>query len=345
MSRFTPINMAALPEFTILKSLSFEDELAALKQRLLRRAEKYDLDLSDVINLETDPLHVIYEAFAEELIKLYGEVNDQIRALILTDAVGAELDHIAATYYGIARLIVTPADPDAEPPTDDVLEDDEDFRARIALAPEAFSTAGSEGGYIFHVLELDGIADISDVAPYSEDDNATYTDGLHADAHTVGLRAMPFANRATGDPVLAPEVLIVILPKEAYGAADQALLTRAFHAVSRKDVRPIGDNVRIEPATAFPYLIEAKLFLDAGPSPDVVITEAKSAVMTYVQSRRRIGARVQRIGIAAALKVPGVQEIDLIAPAADILPGSKGYGELSDDPIITAEVLTEGWRP
>ena len=345
MSRFTPINMASLPTLDVLKGLTFEDELATLKERLLRRAETYDLDLSDVINLETDPLHVMYEAFAERIVKLYAEGNDQIRALILADAEGPELDHIAATYYGIARLVVTPADPDAVPTSDDVLEGDEDFRARIALAPEAFSTAGSEGGYIFHVLELDGVADIADVAAYSEDDNATYTDGLHADAHTVGLRAAPFANRATGDPVMAPEALIVILPKVAYGATDQALLTRAFHAASRKDVRPIGDNVRIEPATALPYLIEANLFFDAGPSPDVVIAEAKAAVMTYVQSRRRIGARVQRIGIAAALKVPGVQEIDLTEPAADILPGSKGYGELSADPVITAEVLTEGWRP
>ena len=134
MSRFTPINMAALPTLDVLKGLSFEDELATLKERLLRRAETYDLDLSDVINLETDPLHVIYEALAERIVQLYAEGNDQIRALILVDAQGAELDHIAATYYGIARLVVTLADPDAMSPTDEVLEGDEDFRARIALA-------------------------------------------------------------------------------------------------------------------------------------------------------------------------------------------------------------------
>lgn len=345
MSRFTPINMAALPTLDVIKGLSFEDELAELKERLLRRAEAYGLDLSDVINLESDPLHVIYEAFAERVVQLYAEANDQIRALILADAQGPELDHIAATYYGIARLVVTPADPDAVPSVSEVLEGDEDFRARIALAPEAFSTAGPEGGYIFHVLKLDGVADIADVAVYSEDDNATYTDGAHADAYTVGLRAAPFANRATGDPVLAPEVLIVTLPKVAYGASDQALLDRAWHAAARKDVRPIGDNVRIEPAQNHDYEIEGNLLFDAGASPEVVVAEALASVLTYVASRRRIGARVQRIGIAAAMKVSGVQELNLIKPAADILPGSKGYAELIGDPVITVEVVQEGWRP
>lgn len=345
MSRFTPINMASLPTPDVIKSLGFEAELASLKERLLRRAEDYGLDLSEVVNLETDPLNVLLEVFAEKVTKLEGEANDDIGALLLADAIGPQLDHIGATYYGVGRLTVTPADPAAVPPVPEVKESDEDFQARIALAPEAFSTAGPEGAYIFHVLELDGTRDVSDVAVYSEDDNATYTAGLHADAHTAGMRAAAFGNRATGDPVIAPEVLIVILPTEAYGAADQALLDRAYVAASRKDVRPIGDTVRIEPATATPYQIEANLLFDGSAAPEVVIAEALAAVTAYTTSRRRIGARVQRVGIAAAMKVPGVEEIDLIHPAADILPGSKGYGQLTGEPVITAEVLQEGWRP
>ena len=346
MSRFTPINMSSLPVLDVIKALSFEDEYAALKAALLTRADGYGIDLSEAIDLESDPLHVIFEAVTERIITLYGEANDQIRAIMLSDAVGSELDHIAATYYGIARLVVTVADLDATPPAEEVLEGDEDFRARIALAPEAFSTAGSEGGYIFHVLELDGVADIADVKVYSEDDGATYTDGPYADAYTAGLRSAPFENRATGDPVLAPENLIVILPQLAYGPCDQGLMDRAWNAASHKEVRPIGDTVRIEPAQDHDYEIEAKLLFDAGASPEVVVAEAAEAVLQYVQERRLVAAKVQRIGIAAALKVAGVQEIELAKPAADILPGSKGYAKLVGDPIITAEVVQdEGWRP
>ncbi len=344
MSRFTPINMAALPPLDVVSKLDVENELANLKADLLDRADAVGLDLSDVINLETDPLVILLESVSERITQIFGQANDQIRALFLAWATGPQLDHIAATYYGIARLVVTPADDTVTPPVDEVLEADENFRARIALAPEAFSTAGPEGAYIFHTLELDGTADISDVAAYSEDDGATYTDGPHADAYTEGLRAAPFDNRATGDPVLSPEVLLVVLPTPAYGDADAALLSRTYAASSRKDVRPIGDNVRIESAMAHNFEIEVILYFDAGPSPAEVIATAQAALETYLQSRRRIGARMQRIGIAAALKVEGVQEIDLVKPAADIEVGSKGYARLVGAPVITAEVLAEGWR-
>lgn len=345
MSRFSPINLSQLPSPDVLTPLDFEGELADLKTDLLARADAAGVDLRDVLNLDTDPLVLLLQTISARLVNLYAQSNEQIRGLILTDAVGPQLDLIAATYYGITRLLVTPADPDAIPPLEAVYEDDETFRARIALAPEAFSTAGPEGGYIFHTLELDGVADIADVAVYSEDDNATYSTGLHADAFTAGLRAAAFTGRATGDPVLSPEVLIVILPSVGYGPCDQALLDRAFTANQRKDTRPIGDCVRIEPALVSTYQVEANLLFEAGATAANVIEAATAALAIYVDSRRRIGARVQRIGIAAALKVPGVQEIDLAKPVADILPGSKGAAELLGDPLITAEPLVEGWRP
>lgn len=345
MSRFSPINLSQLPSPDVLTPLDFEGELADLKTDLLARADAAGIDLRDVLNLDTDPLVLLLQTISARLVNLYAQSNEQIRGLILTDAVGPQLDLIAATYYGITRLLVTPADPSAIPPLAAVYEDDETFRARIALAPEAFSTAGPEGGYIFHTLELDGVADIADVAVYSEDDNATYSTGLHADAFTAGLRTAAFTGRATGDPVLSPEVLIVILPSVGYGPCDQALLDRAFTANQRKDTRPIGDCVRIEPAFVSTYEVEANLLFETGATAANVIEAATAALAIYVDSRRRIGARVQRIGIAAALKVPGVQEIDLAKPVADILPGSKGAAELLGDPLITAEPLVEGWRP
>ncbi len=345
MSRFSPINLSQLPSLDVLTALDFEAELADLKAALLANADAAGVDLREVLNLETDPMVLLLQTVAARIVALQAEGNEQIRGLILTDAIGPQLDLIAATYYGIGRAVVIPADPNSVPPVEAVLEEDETFRARIALAPEAFSTAGPEGGYIFHTLELDGIADISDVAAYSEDDNATYSAGLHADAYTAGLRTAPFPDRDDGNPVLAPEVLIVILPSEVYGPCDQSLLDRAFTANQRKDTRPIGDCVRIEPATVATYEVEANLLFETGPPAQSVIDAARIALQSYVDSRRRIGARVQRIGIASALKVAGVQEIDLLKPVADILPGSKGVAEMLRDAVITAEPIVEGWRP
>lgn len=342
MSRFTPLSLADLPSLTILKALSFEDELAGLKERLLRRADTYGLDLTEVINLESDPLHVIYEAFAERIVQLYGEANDQIRSLILASAIGPELDHIAATYYGIGRLIVTPADPEAQPAIPEVLEEDEDFRARIALAPEAYTTAGTSGSYIFHVLELDGQRDLVDAQTFSADDGATYSAGLFSDSFVAGMGSLPMPARAEGQPIEPGEVLICVLQSREYGPADQALLDRAYQAVHT--VRPLCSWPRVEPARLHEYSIEATLYVRPGADIEAVRTAANVAALEHRDKRRRIGYRVQQFGLAAAMKVAGVEEIELTQPSADIEPGSKGYADCLTAPVITVTELPSGWR-
>jgi|GEM_PF-693626 len=343
MSRFSAPNLADLPTLDILTPLGFEDELAGLKERVLRRAEPHGLDLSDVINLETDPLHVIFEAFAERIVRLNAKGNDQIRALVLAEATGPELDHIAATYYGISRLVVTPADQTAQPPVEEVLEADDDFRARIALAPEAYTTAGTAGSYIFHVLELDGKRDLVDAAVYSADDGATYSEGLYSDSHVSGAGSLAPPPRSDGEAVAPGDVLVCVLPSRDYGAADQALLDRAYLAVH--PVRPLCSWPRIEPVQLHEYSIEAKLYVRPGTDADAVRIAASEAAIRHRDNRRRIGTRVQQFGMAAALKVAGVEELDLIQPSADIEPGSKGYADCLTEPVIIVEELPLGWRP
>ena len=342
MSRFAAIDPGALPPLDVLKALDFEDELAALKDRLLRRAESHGLDLSDVIHLESDPLHVICEVLAARIVKLQAEANDQIRALTLADAIGAELDHIAATYYGITRLVVTPADAQAVPPVAAVLEADADFRARIALAPEAFTTAGTAGAYAFHILELDGRRDIADVAVFSAHDGARWSGGLFSDAFVAGLAPRPGPRRCDGQPVEPGEVLICIEAVRDYGAVDQALLDRACKAID--PVRPLCAWTRIEPAKPVEYAIEATLHVRPGTDAAAVRAAAREAALRHRDQRRRIGMRVQPFGLAAAMTVVGVEEIDLKQPGGDINPGPRGFADCLSDPVIEVKTLSSGWR-
>lgn len=345
MSLFSAIDLAALPNLTVLQSLDYEQELFRLKTRLRDRAAAKDLDLTEELNLETEPLVILLELLASEVVRLNAQINDQARGLSLATTSKTDLDHVGLTYHLTRRLTLEEADPTANPPKPAVMESDEDYLARLLLASELKTTAGSMASYIYHILKLDGVADISDVWPFSEVDNATYSAGMHSDAHSMGLRSAPFTGRADGDPVLAPEVLAVILPKKDYGPADQALLDRAWSAASRKEVRPIGDLVRIEPAQPIAYNIEAKLLVAPGADAAPLIERARAAALAYVDTRRRIGVRVQQFGIAAALKVHGVLEVELTAPAADIVPGSKSFGELVGEPVITSGFVAEGWRP
>lgn len=315
MSRFVQADLAALGDVPAVSAVDFEniraDRLELLKAALAAHGIDYDVD-----TLETDPA-VIVEAegggYADMLLR--QRVNEAVRALSLATATGGNQDHIAATYYGISRQ------------TD---EKDERFRDRIALAPEAFSTAGPLGAYVFHALELDGTADIADAWAYSEEDAATYSAGLYAGV----------TEYEDDDPVTAPEILLVILPTIAYGECDQELLDRAYAAVTAIDVRPLGDKVTVEPAEVVGYTVEMTITYQRGADPTPLVAEARARVEAYVAARRRVGLTAEILGIGGAGYVSGVEAVTLVSPEADVGGGSKQAPECTE--ITITAVQAEG---
>lgn len=297
MTRFVSPDLSRLPKMP----LSVPDFEVTLAERMVQFKLEADAQgfAYDVDQLDSDPIKVDQIVGADREIGLYAEINDQTKANMLATSWGAYLDHIAATYYGIARLVVG-RDPDTGI---NLMEPDDDFRARIQLAPEAFSTAGPAGAYAFHALELDGRQSIADAAVYGEEDGAVYMGGTL---------------------VQPAEVLVVILAHVTYEGSDADLIARTLKALSADDVRPVGDKVTVELATVPEYQIDALLRFSPGADAGLVIAEARANVEAYVAARRRIGAVVQRLGIGAAMKVADVTEIELIEPVNDIDPGSKG---------------------
>lgn len=317
MSRFVQADLAALGDVPAVVDVDFETIRVRRADFLKAALAEFDIDF-DVTTLETSPLMTAVArggGYEEALFRQL--VNEKVRALSLATAQVGDLEHIAATYYGVSRQSET----DAEGKV--ILEDIERFRDRIALAPEAFSTAGPLGAYVFHALELDGEPDLADAWAYAEEDGATYSAGLYADAYSMGSRPTPFAGRATGDSVLAPEVLVVILPAIVYGVADQALLDRVYQAVTARDVRPLGDNVRIEPAEVVDYAVDMTITFSRGADPTPLIDEARARVQAYVDRRRRVGLTAELFGIASGGYVSGAEAVTLASPVADVAGGSK----------------------
>jgi phage-related baseplate assembly protein len=79
-------------------------------------------------------------------------------------AKGSDLDHLAAN-RDVYRKTIIPAQPNANPPIDAVMESDEDLRRRTHLQPESMS-AGSVGAYQFWGLSAHGhVKDISVETP------------------------------------------------------------------------------------------------------------------------------------------------------------------------------------
>jgi phage-related baseplate assembly protein len=162
-------------------------------------------------------------------------------------------------------------------------EDDDRLRERIMLAPEAFSTAGSRLAYVFWAKSAH--QSITDVAV---------------------LRTAP------GE--------VTVYPLTAAGPADAALIAQVEAACSDERVRPLTDNVLVVPPAEVEYTLDARLTRYEDADEETVLMRAQRAIEAFVAGlREQLGQDVVRTQIERALGVAGVYDVELLAPAANVV--------------------------
>lgn len=274
---YTNVNLSQLPAPDVVEQIDFEVILAEMLAKLVELMPEF------TALVESDPAYKILQVCAYREVLLRQRANESAKGVMLAFARGADLDQLGAN-VNVQRLVISPADPNTVPPTPAVLESDEDFRARIQLSFEGYTTAGSEGSYIFHALSADGdVKDASAISP------------------------------------LPGDVLVSVLSRTGNGEASPALLAKVAAALNAEDIRPMTDHVTVQSATIVPYQVVAELTMYPGPDADVIRDAALAALAKYIDSVARIGYDVTRSGIIAALHQPGVQNVSLTQPAANIV--------------------------
>ncbi len=273
------IDLSRLPPPNVVEALDYESILGELRTELIARAPS----LESVLLLDSEPLAKLLQIVAYRELLLRQRVNESARAVMIAYAEDGDLDNLAAL-MNVQRLVLDDGDPNATPAIPPTLESNDDFRTRILLSLSGYSTAGPESAYIFHALSADAkVLDASATSP------------------------------APGD------VLVSVLSREGDGTAPTDLITAVENAVSADDVRPLTDNVTVQSAQILNYTIDATLYTYPGPDSSVVIAEAQSQVETYVGRMHRLGFDVNLSAINAALHVEGVQRVELISPAVNII--------------------------
>lgn len=314
MSSFTAIDLSRLPAPSVVETLDYE---ALLAQYL---AKLQALDPAFTALVESDPAYKLIEAVAYQAMLLRQRVNDAARAVMLAFATGADLDQLGAL-VGVARLTVDPGDPGNGVAA--TMETDTDFRRRIQLAPEGFSTAGPVGAYVFHALGADAaVSDASASSPTPDDIRALVL-GVLAD-HGAAASLVTAMETALDDAAWPGDVEVVILARTGSGLPSADTLSAVTAALSAEDVRPLTDSVTVKAADIIHYTVEARLDVFNGPDPTVVRQASQDAVETYVTAQRKIGLPVTRSGLFAALHTAGVVNVHLVQPAADILVSDSG---------------------
>lgn len=275
-NNYTTVDLSQLPLPAVVETLDFEAILSAMVADLQAR------DPSFSALVESDPAYKILEVCAYREVVLRQRVNDAAKAVMLAYAVGTDLDVIGAD-FDVERLLLDAGDPTAIPPVPPTYEADADFRRRIQLSFEGFTTAGSTGSYVFNALSAS--ADVKDVSVTSP---------------TPG------------------QVNVYVLSKTGNGAASSDLLVAVTNALNSDDVRPLTDNVVVASASIVNYSITAELVLYPGPDSSVVLQAAQDAVAAFTVNIARLGLDVALSAIYAALQQPGVQQVNLTAPAANL---------------------------
>ena len=273
---FTTVDLSQLAAPGVVETLSFETILAQMLTDLRTR------DPAFTATVESDPACKILEVCAYRELLIRQRVNEGAKAVMLAFATGSDLDQIAAN-YNVSRLVLDPGDPAALPPVAPTYETDEAFRARIPLSLEGYTTAGSEGSYVFHALSADG--DVKDAAAVSPSPG---------------------------------QVTVYVLSQDGDGTASAPLLATVAAALNAERVRPMTDEVLVQSASIVTYSVTAQLVLYPGPDSAVVLAAAQAAIQAYTKAVHRIGYDVSLSGIYQALHQAGVQRVNLTAPTANL---------------------------
>jgi phage-related baseplate assembly protein len=278
------IDLSQLPAPDVVESLDYETLLAERKATLI---SLYPADQQEAVartlTLESEPIVKLLQENAYRELILRQRINEAAKAVMVAYALDGDLDQLGAN-NGVTRLTITPADDTTIPPTPAVMESNDDFRLRIASAFEGLSVAGPTGAYEYHARSADGrVSDASAISP---------------------------------SPAV---VTVTVLAREGNGVAGDDLLAVVNAALNDEDVRPVADRVSVQSAHIVNYEIVAELYLYPGPEAEPIRAASEAKLAAYISAQKRLGRDIRLSALYAAMHVEGVQRVNLIKPAADVV--------------------------
>lgn len=280
----SPIDLSLLPVPNVIEQLDYETILAERKDAVVALVPADQADnVAAVLALESEPSTKLLEENALRELTLRNRINKAALAVLLPYAEGPDLDQIGAN-FDTERLEITPADPDAVPSVDAVMEEDGPYRLRIQEAFDGLSVAGPRAAYERIARSAHGhVADASCTSP-------------------------------------APcEIVIAVLSTEGDGTADQDLIDAVAASLSPEDVRPLGDLVSVQSAEIIHYEIDLTIYISSGPEAPIMTSAALDGITKNAKPKRPLGLSIYRSKLDAVAHVEGVIRVVINQPAADIV--------------------------
>lgn len=281
------VDFSQLPQPNLIEELDFERIFNTRKENFISLYPASEQAAwRTTLDRESDPVCKLLEENAYLELLYRNKLNNDARALLLAYSTGADLDHIAMTYYGLQRLMISPADTSVVPPLPAVMESDESLKERCLLSLDAMNTAGSANGYKFFAKSADGR--VADVMVISDELNPYLLD------------------------------IVITQHDSETGQATAEVVAIVQAGLDAESVRPICDRPTVKSSVAVSYQIIAQLFMAQSAENAILIDVAQQRLQAYIEKQKKIGQSIRLSAIYAALHVDGVSRVVITQPAADI---------------------------
>ncbi len=325
------IDLSLLPPPDVVETLDFE----TLYQEVLGIFRAHMGDQWTAL-LESDPVVKLMEVMAYRELVMRARVNAAAKASMLAYAKGADLDNRAAD-YGVQRLTIRAADPDAVPPVTALMESDEALRYRTRLSLEALSVAGSSGAYEYHALSSS--AELVHVSVDSPRFSGVAVPAAVKSQLPPGAIVVVCDYDAGLANPLPGDVSLALLAGPTSTVPEAQLVSTVLKAVSAEDVRPVTDRPRAQVGIPSDIKVEAVLWVEDGPDPDVVLAAARTSLDAAISAARRLEGELSISAIYAALHVTGISRVDLAKPVEGVVCDKRHYPRATSI-VLTPKVVT-----
>ncbi|QEQ90479.1 phage tail protein [Pseudomonas sp. p99-361] len=319
------IDLSLLPPPDVVEMLDYEALLVTRKAQYLSSYPAAEQPaIAARLALKSDPVTKLLEESTYRELVLRQRVNDAAQASLLAYAAGADLENRAAD-YGVQKLTLRPADPDAVPPVSAVMESDEALRYRTRLSLEALSSAGSRGAYEFH-----GLSASANIASVSVDSPRFSGVAVPAELKALlpaGAIVLVCDYTAGLTDPLPGDVSLAVLPRVDSQETPEDLVAKVQAGLSAESVRPVTDRPRAQLGQPVNFEVLAILELEAGPESSVVKAASRASLDKAIAAARDLEGQLSLSAIYAALHVQGVRRVDLQKPTAEIVCDKRHYPE------------------
>ncbi|WP_295156267.1 baseplate J/gp47 family protein [Selenomonas sp. AE3005] len=193
------------------------------------------------------------------------------------------------------------------------IEDDDDYRERIHLAPESFSVAGPKGAYEFWAKSASSL--VEDVAVFGPEDG------------------------------LEPGCVEVYPLLEGGQIPTQEILDAVLEVINDDKIRPLTDRVSVLPPSTVSYRIELTYYIDrSNVETATAVQEAVDNAITKYKSwqKAKLGRDIDPSKLVEMMVQAGAVKVTIASPVitsvannalavADDAASNIIYGGISDD--------------